>query len=100
MSRPSALREFSTALIAYANAYEANLSGESRALHRLRFAYFNDPVVALWTGLRATLAVVLVGSLDLQQLAAWVDRGDPRGGGNGTARDNGARSADFRSSPP
>jgi len=61
-SRPSALREFFTALTAYANGYEANLSGESRALHRLRFTYFNDPVVALWTGLRATLAVVLVGS--------------------------------------
>jgi len=61
-SRSSTLRAFFTALTAYANAYEANLSGESRALHRIRFTYFNDPVVALWTGLRASLAVVLVGS--------------------------------------
>ena len=61
-SRHSALREFFTALTTYATAYEANLSGETRSLHRLRFTYFNDPVVALWTGLRATLAVVLVGS--------------------------------------
>jgi uncharacterized membrane protein YccC len=56
------LREFFAAFTAYAEADEAHLSGKSVAVRSVGFTFFNDPVVALWTGLRATVAVVLVGS--------------------------------------
>ena len=58
----SGLHEFFAALTAYAEAYETHRSGENRTLRRAGFTHFNDPVVALWTGLRAALAVVVVSS--------------------------------------
>ena len=54
------LREFFTALTAYAEAFEAFVSGEKPTMRRTGFARSNDPVGALWTGLRAALAVFLV----------------------------------------
>src|SRR5271165_2549425 len=54
------LREFFAALTAYAKAYEVFVSGEKPAPHRIGFTRSNDPVGALWTGLRAALAVFLV----------------------------------------
>ena len=56
-SRPSALREFFTALTAYADAYEVFVSGKKPASPEIGFARSNDPVGALWTGVRAALAV-------------------------------------------
>ena len=56
------LREFFAAFTAYAEADEAHLSGKSGAFRSVGFSYVNDPVDALWTGLRATVAVFLVGS--------------------------------------
>jgi uncharacterized membrane protein YccC len=58
----SGLHEFFAALTAYAEAYETHLSGEDRTRRRAGFAHFNDLFVALWTGLRAALAVVVVSS--------------------------------------
>jgi uncharacterized membrane protein YccC len=57
------LRKFFAVLTAYAEADEAHLSGQSGALRCVGFIYFNDPVDALWMGLRAAVAVVLVSSL-------------------------------------
>ena len=54
------LREFFTALTAYAEAFEVFVSGERPRMRRIGFARSNDPVGALWTGLRAALAVFLV----------------------------------------
>ena len=54
------LREFFTALTAYAEAFEVFVSGEKPRLRRAGFARSNDPVDALWTALRAALAVFLV----------------------------------------
>jgi uncharacterized membrane protein YccC len=54
------LREFFAALIAYAEAHEVFVSGEIPPPHWIGFARSNDPVGALWTGLRAALAVFLV----------------------------------------
>jgi uncharacterized membrane protein YccC len=54
------LREFFTALTAYAEAFEVFVSGERPTMRRIGFARSNDPVGALWTGLRAALAVFLV----------------------------------------
>jgi uncharacterized membrane protein YccC len=54
------LREFFTALTAYAEAFEVFVSGERPTMPRIGFARSNDPVGALWTGLRAALAVFLV----------------------------------------
>ena len=56
------LRKFFAVLTAYAEADEAHLSGQSGALRCVGFIYFNDPVDALWTNLRAAVAVVLVSS--------------------------------------
>jgi uncharacterized membrane protein YccC len=56
------LREFFAALTAYADAYEVFVSGKRPASPRIVFARSNDPVGALWTGLRAALAVFLVSS--------------------------------------
>jgi hypothetical protein len=95
------LRKFFAALTAYAEADEAHLSGKSGALRCVGFIYFNDPVDALWTGLRAAVAVVLVSSFWI--LSNWperVDRGDPRGGGDGAARDDGAHCANFHRCHP
>jgi uncharacterized membrane protein YccC len=54
------LREFFAALTAYAEAHEVFVSGEIPPPHWIGFARSNDPVGALWTGLRAALAVFLV----------------------------------------
>ena len=56
------LREFITALTDYAEAYEAVVSGAKPAPRRIGFAHSNDLAAALWTGLRATLAVFLLSS--------------------------------------
>jgi len=56
------LREFFTALTAYADAYEVFVSGKKPASPEIGFARSNDPVGALCTGLRAALAVFLVSS--------------------------------------
>jgi uncharacterized membrane protein YccC len=54
------LREFFAALTAYAEVYEVFVSGEKPATRRIGFTRSNDPLAALWTGLRAALAVFLV----------------------------------------
>jgi uncharacterized membrane protein YccC len=54
------LREFFAALTAFAEAYEVFVSGAKPAPRPIGFAHSNDPVAALWTGLRAALAVLLV----------------------------------------
>jgi uncharacterized membrane protein YccC len=54
------LREFFTALTAYADAFEVFVSGQRPTMRPIGFARSNDPVGALWTGLRAALAVFLV----------------------------------------
>ena len=54
------LREFFAALTTYAEAHEVFVSGEIPLPHWIGFARSNDPVGALWTGLRAALAVFLV----------------------------------------
>jgi uncharacterized membrane protein YccC len=56
------LREFFAALTAYAESYKAVVSGEKPEPRPMGFAHPNDPVVALWTGLRAALAVFVVSS--------------------------------------
>lgn len=61
-ARPSStgLRELFTALAAYAEAYEAYQSNGSRAPRNVGFTRANDPVAALWTGLRAFLALIII----------------------------------------
>jgi uncharacterized membrane protein YccC len=54
------LREFFAALTAYAEAYEVFASAKKPTPRRSGFAHSNDPLGALWTGLRAALAVFLV----------------------------------------
>ena len=56
------LREFFAALTAYAESYEAVVSGEKPEPRPIGFVHSNDPVAALWTGLRAALAVFLISS--------------------------------------
>jgi uncharacterized membrane protein YccC len=56
------LGEFFTALTAYAEAYEAFTSAPRTALRPVRFTHANDPVGALWTGVRAALAVFFVSA--------------------------------------
>src|SRR5271167_5002309 len=56
------LREFFAALTAYAESYEAVVSGAKTEPRPIGFAHSNDPVAALWTGLRAALAVFLISS--------------------------------------
>jgi uncharacterized membrane protein YccC len=56
------LREFFAALAAYAEAYEVFVSGKKPTPRRIGFARANDPLGALWSGLRAALAVFLVSS--------------------------------------
>jgi uncharacterized membrane protein YccC len=63
------LRDLLAALIAYAEAYEACVSGANLVPNRIPFTPANDPIVALWTGLRAALAVVLAGWFWV--LSAW-----------------------------
>ncbi len=63
------LREFLTALAAYAEAYEAFISAPKTASRPMRFKRANDPVGALWTGVRAALAVFFVSGFWI--LADW-----------------------------
>ena len=56
------LREFFTALSAYAEAYVALISPLKTRSRPIRFNRANDPVGALWTGARAALAVIFVSS--------------------------------------
>ena len=63
------LCEFFASLAAYAHAYEAFASGEPPAARRVRFTTSNDRVGAVWAGLRAALAVVLVGTFWI--IADW-----------------------------
>jgi len=65
----SGLRELLAALTAYAQAYEACISGSAPVPGPIPFTPANDPVAALWTGLRAALAVAFVGSFWI--LSAW-----------------------------
>lgn len=66
------LRELFTALTGYAEAYETCVSGKTPVPHHIAFSAANDPIAALWTGLRAAVAVVLVGWF-------WILSGWPHG---------------------
>jgi uncharacterized membrane protein YccC len=56
------LREFFAALTAYAEAHETLVSAAPPPASRpIGFTHANDPIGALWTGLRAALAILLVG---------------------------------------
>jgi len=54
------LEEFFAVLTAYAEAYEALTSAPGTASRPIRFTHANDLLGALWTGLRAALAVFFV----------------------------------------
>jgi uncharacterized membrane protein YccC len=54
------LREFFAVVTAYAEAYEVFALAKKPIPWRIGFAHSNDPLGALWTGLRAALAVFLV----------------------------------------
>ena len=59
---PWVFHDFFAALIAYVDAYESYASRSERAPKGMGFTHANEPVVALWTGLRASLAVFFVSS--------------------------------------
>lgn len=63
------LGEFFKALTAYAEAYDVFTSAPRTALRPVRFTHANDPVAALWTGVRAALAVFCVSGFWI--LANW-----------------------------
>ena len=63
------LRELFAALTAYAEAYEIFVSGKRLAPRRGGFTHAKDPLGALWTGLRAALAVSFVSGFWI--LANW-----------------------------
>jgi uncharacterized membrane protein YccC len=65
----ASLRELFAALTAYVEAYETCVSSKTPVPGRIPFSPANDPITALWTGLRASLAVVLVGWFWI--LSAW-----------------------------
>jgi uncharacterized membrane protein YccC len=65
----SGLRELLAALTAYAQAYEACIAGSAPVPGHIPFTPANDPLAALWTGLRAALAVAFVGWFWI--LSAW-----------------------------
>jgi uncharacterized membrane protein YccC len=65
----SRLDDFFAALVDYAEAHEAWVSGRVPALGGARLAHADDGVLALWTGVRATLAVVMVSTFWI--LADW-----------------------------
>ncbi len=56
------LREFFAAFVAFAEAYEAFLSREPQLVRPTRFSVSNDRVGALWAGLRAAMALLLVST--------------------------------------
>jgi uncharacterized membrane protein YccC len=63
------LRELGEALVAFARAHESFQSGSARRLASPRFAVANDPVGAAWAGLRAAMALLLMGTFWI--LADW-----------------------------
>jgi uncharacterized membrane protein YccC len=63
------LRELLAALTAYAQAYEACIAGSAPIPGPIPFTPANDLIGALWTGLRAALAVAFVGFFWI--LSAW-----------------------------
>jgi uncharacterized membrane protein YccC len=63
------LREFFSALTAYAEAYEALFLAPRTASRSIGFNRANDGVGALWTGVRAALAVFFLSGLWI--LADW-----------------------------
>jgi uncharacterized membrane protein YccC len=65
----ASLRELFAALTAYVEAYETCVSSKTPVPNHIPFSPANDPIAALWTGLRAALAVVLVGWFWI--LSAW-----------------------------
>jgi uncharacterized membrane protein YccC len=65
----ASLRELFVALAAYVEAYETCVSGKTPVPDRISFSPANDPIAALWTGLRAAIAVVLAGWFWI--LSAW-----------------------------
>jgi uncharacterized membrane protein YccC len=65
------LREFLAALTAYAEAYEAFVSGKKLAPRGIDLAHANDAVGALWTGVRAALAIIFVSAFWI--LTNWSD---------------------------
>ncbi len=54
------LREFFAAMVVYAEAGEAFVVGEPRPRRRVDFGFSNDFTGAVWTGVRAAFAVLLV----------------------------------------
>jgi uncharacterized membrane protein YccC len=64
-----AISELLAALSAYTEAYENYISGEAPEPDRVPFTRVNDLTAALWTGLRAALAVAVVGCFWI--LSAW-----------------------------
>ena len=65
----SGLRELLASLTAYAQAYEACIAGSAPLRAPIPFTSANDTTAALWTGLRAALAVTFVGCFWI--LSAW-----------------------------
>jgi len=65
----SGSRELFAALVAYAEAYEACVAGSSLVPGSIPYSFANDLTAALWTGLRAALAVIFVGWFWI--LTAW-----------------------------
>jgi uncharacterized membrane protein YccC len=63
------LRDFLAALTAYAEVYEVFVSGKRLAPRGIGFAHADDPMGALWTGLRTALAVFFVSGFWI--LANW-----------------------------
>ena len=63
------VREFLKSFDAFAEAYEAFSSRESRSLLPVRFSILNDGVDGLWAGLRAAMALILVSTFWI--LADW-----------------------------
>jgi uncharacterized membrane protein YccC len=63
------LRELFAAFISYAEAYDAFLSRQPQPVRPIRFSVSNDPVGAIWAGLRAAMALLLVGTFWI--LADW-----------------------------
>jgi len=65
----SAVRGLLVAVAAYAELYESCISNTLPVSGRVRFTPANDLMAALWTGLRAALAVVFVGCFWI--ISAW-----------------------------
>ena len=63
------LREFFSTFVAFAEAHEAFLAPTPQPVRPIRFSVSNDPVGAAWAGLRAAMALLLVGTFWI--LADW-----------------------------